>query len=127
MRVAVDTNRYVDFARGDTGARTILESAEQVLVPVVVIGELRAGFAMGTRGKANERGLVKFLAAPGVEVVAITEATTHHYGRLFRHLREQGTPIPTNDLWIAALVIEHDAQLYTRDAHFSSLPQLSLV
>jgi tRNA(fMet)-specific endonuclease VapC len=127
VRVVVDTNCYVDFARGDEGARAILESAEQVLVPVVVIGELRAGFALGTRGKANESGLVKFLAVPGVEVLAISEVTTHHYARLFRQLREQGTPVPTNDLWIAALVVEHDAQLYTRDAHFKSLPQLSLV
>lgn len=127
MKVVLDTNRYVDFARGDRDCRALLESAERVLVPVVVLGELRAGFTVGTKGKANESGLLKFLAAPGVEVLAISEGTTHHYGRLYGQLREQGTPIPTNDLWIAALVLQHDAHLYSRDAHFLSLPQLPLV
>ncbi|HSN82272.1 MAG TPA: PIN domain-containing protein [Polyangiales bacterium] len=56
-----------------------------------------------------------------------TDATTHHYAALYRQLRQQGTPMPTNDLWIAALCIEHGASLCTRDVHFSKLAQLDVV
>jgi tRNA(fMet)-specific endonuclease VapC len=97
------------------------------LVPFVVLAELRAGFAVGTQGRANERFLQRFLAKAGVEVVYATDATTHRYATLYRQLRQQGTPVPTNDLWIAALVTEHGARLCTRDAHFENLAQLDLV
>jgi len=62
-----------------------------------------------------------------VEVGYVTDATTHHYAALYRQLRQQGTPIPTNDLWIAAVVTEHGASLCTRDAHFAKLAQLDLI
>jgi tRNA(fMet)-specific endonuclease VapC len=68
--------------------------------------------------------LHRFLAEPGVEVLYASESTTYHYAGLYRQLRNQGTPIPTNDLWIAALVIEHQLMLATRDRHFASVPQL---
>ena len=82
---------------------------------------------VGTEGRANERFLQRFLAKDGVEVAYATDATTHHYASLFRQLRQQGTPVPTNDLWIAALVTEHGASLCTRDAHFGKLAQLDVV
>jgi predicted nucleic acid-binding protein len=87
----------------------------------------RAGFAVGTQGRANERFLQRFLATAGVEVVYATDATTHRYATLYRQLRQQGTPMPTNDLWIAALVTEHGARLCTGDAHFGKLAQLDVV
>jgi len=52
------------------------------------------------------------------------QGTTHHHARLFRQLRVQGKPIPTNDLWTAALVVQHDLHLFARDAHFDALPQI---
>lgn len=127
MKLALDTNRYVDLMRGDAEVRALVEEARTVLLPFVVVAELRAGFAVGVKGRANERFLQRFLAKPGVEVVYATDATTHHYAALYRQLRQQGTPMPTNDLWIAALSIEHGASLCTRDAHFSKLPQLDMV
>ncbi len=57
----------------------------------------------------------------------VDEQTTHHYAFIYRHLRKQGTPIPTNDMWIAALVLQHSLVLFARDAHFDALPQLALV
>lgn len=124
MRVALDTNRYVDFARGDAAVVATLETAEEVLVPLIVIGELRAGFAMGSRAVANEGGLRRFLLRSGVDVLCPDEQTTHHYAAIYRQLRAQGTPIPTNDMWIAALVLQHGLVLYARDVHFDHLPQL---
>ena len=93
----------------------------------MVVAELRAGFAAGTKGRANERVLHRFLAQPGVEILHSTDATTRSYAVLYRQLRTQGTPIPTNDLWIAAVVTEHDLALYSRDEHVQALPQLNLI
>lgn len=127
MRIAIDTNRYVDFARGVTEAVDAFRRADEILVPFVVLGELRAGFAGGTRTGQNEASLVRFLDSRRVGPVFADEETTHHYARLFHQLRRQGTPIPTNDLWIAALVVQHQAHLFARDSHFDQLPQLPRV
>lgn len=124
MRIALDTNRYVDFTRGVPEAVEPLRRAERIHLPLIVLAELRAGFACGTRALENERNLVRFLNRPRVEVLAPDEETSHHFARLYRQLRVQGTPIPTNDLWIAALVAQHDLLLLARDAHFDRLPQL---
>ena len=127
MRLAIDTNRYRDLCDGKRDVVSRLETAAAICVPFVVIAELRAGFAVGTKGRENERVLHRFLSQPGVTTLHTTEATTRCYAALYRQLRTQGTPIPTNDLWIAAIVIEHDLALYSRDAHFEALPQLNLV
>jgi tRNA(fMet)-specific endonuclease VapC len=127
MRIAIDTNRYTDLCRGDPEVIARVEQAERVLLPFIVLAELRAGFAVGRKGAENASVLERFLAEPGVEVLYAGEATTHHYAGLYRQLRRQGTPVPTNDLWIAALAIEHQLALLTRDRHFASLPQLRLV
>lgn len=124
MRLALDTNRYVDFCRGAADVVATLESAEAIFVPFVVVGELRAGFAVGSKGPSNERTLRRFLMKEGVSVVFADEQTTHHYASVYRQLRLQGTPIPTNDIWIAGLVLQHDLVLYARDQHFDHLPQL---
>jgi tRNA(fMet)-specific endonuclease VapC len=89
-----------------------------------VLGELRAGFAVGSQGSRNEAVLRSFLLKPGIGVLYPDEQTTHHYGAVYRQLRKQGTPIPTNDMWIAALVLQHSLVLFARDAHFDALPQL---
>lgn len=127
MRIALDTNRYSDLCRGDAVVADLVVRAEEVFVPFVVVGELRSGFAAGATSRANERTLQRFLAKPGVDILLASEATTHHYAMLYLQLRARGTPIPTNDLWIAALAIEHSLALATRDAHFAHIPQLVLV
>jgi tRNA(fMet)-specific endonuclease VapC len=127
MRLALDTNRYRDLCDGDREVVAMLESAELIGVPFVVVAELRAGFAVGTRGRENERALHRFLNQPDVDILFATDATTRTYASLFRQLRSQGTPIPTNDLWIAALVLDHRLALYTRDSHFRALPQIDVI
>ena len=124
VRVAVDTNRYVDLCKGLTGTVALLEEAEAILLPFVVLGELRAGFAHGRRATENERVLRSFLLKDGVRVLFADDQTTHHYAAVFRQLRKQGTPIPSNDMWLAALVLQHNLALHARDRHFDQLPQL---
>ena len=124
MRLALDTNRYVDVFTGEPETLQLLEEAELVVLPFVVVGELRSGFAGGQRRAENELILRRFLHKPGVEVFFADDQTTHHYANLYRQLRQQGTPIPTNDIWIAALVVQHNLALHARDKHFDYLPQL---
>lgn len=127
MRLALDTNRYRDLTDGDEAVRARVAGAERVYVPFVVAAELKAGFALGRKGRENERTLNRFLMKPGVDLLFADEGTLVCYANVYRHLREQGTPIPTNDLWIAALVLEHGLALYTRDEHFRLLPEVSLI
>lgn len=100
-------------------------AADEIWLPFIVVGELRAGFAVGSQGPHNEAVFRQFLLKPGVAVLYADEQTTHHYAVIFRQLRKQGTPIPTNDMWIAALSLQHSLALYDRDAHFDALPQLT--
>jgi len=124
VRLALDTNRYVDLCKGLAPTVDLVATADTVYLPFVVAAELRAGFALGRRGADNERVLRRFLQKDGVHLLLADEQTTFHYASVFRHLRERGTPIPTNDMWIAALVLEHNLVLHARDEHFDHLPQL---
>ena len=124
MRVALDTNRYVDLCDGVSETKSLLAQAEIVLLPFIVLAELRAGFAYGNHQADNERTLQRFLLKDGVKTLFADDQTTHHYGVLYRQLRKQGTPIPTNDIWIAALVVQHGLVLHSRDRDFNRLPQL---
>ena len=124
MKVALDTNRYVDLCNGNPDTVALLEEAEAVVVPFIVVGELRAGFAGGRRQAENEQKLRRFLMKDGVHVLYPDSQTTHHYAAVFWQLRRAGTPIPTNDMWVAALVLQHNLVLHARDRHFDSLPQL---
>jgi predicted nucleic acid-binding protein len=86
---------------------------------------MRIAVLGGSRGEDNERALITFLSSPRVAVLHADDATTHHYARLVLQLRRQGAPIPTNNLWIAALVVQHNLHLFARDQHFDALPQLA--
>jgi tRNA(fMet)-specific endonuclease VapC len=124
VRIVVDTNRYRDFCEGVPEAVGRFRSAAQIMVPFVTLAELRAGFLAGTEGGRNARVLAMFLSRPRVRVLFPDEETTHHYARIWMQLRKQGTPIPTNDLWIAALAVQHNLTLCSRDTHFDNLAQL---
>lgn len=124
MRLALDTNRYTDLCSGDVTVAEAVELADEVWLPFIVLGELRAGFVVGSQGPRNEAVLRRFVLKSGVGVLYADEQTTHHYAAVYRQLRKQGTPMPTNDMWIAALVLQHSLVLFARDTHFDVLPQL---
>jgi len=125
MKIAVDSNRYTDFCRGLPDVVEVLERAVEIYVPLIVVAEQRAGFARGANREKNERTFTKFLNTDGVFVLAPDEQTTFFYADLYVYLRKKGRPIPTNDLWIAALVLQHNLVLFDRDGDFDSLPQLA--
>ena len=127
MRLALDTNRYTDLCRGDTFVVETVEHADQVWLPFIVLGELRSGFAVGNKGPRNEAVLRRFLMRQRVGVLYADDQTTHHYANVYRQLKKQGTPIPTNDMWIASMTLQHSLVLFARDAHFDVLPQLARV
>jgi tRNA(fMet)-specific endonuclease VapC len=127
VKLALDTNRYTDLCRGNAEVVHTVEMADEVWLPFIVLGELRAGFAVGSQGPRNEAILRRFLLKPGVDVLYADEQTTHHYANVYRQLQKQGTPVPTNNMWIAALVLQHSLTLYDHDAHFDKLSQVPRV
>ena len=127
MRILLDTNRYRDFCSGEQEIVDAVRRADMICVPFIVLGELRSGFACGTKSKLNEAVLTRFLNASRVDTIYPDDGTTRFYATLFKQLREQGTPIPSNDLWIASLAVQHDMILASRDSHFQYLPQIPLM
>ncbi len=124
VRVLIDSNRFIDFCAGEAEVVETLEQASLLVVPFIVLAEIRVGALSVKRGDAQVRLLGELLQQPGVRVAHSTDTTAHHYAALYKKLRKAGTPIPTNDLWIAALAIEHSLLLYSRDAHFDRIPSL---
>jgi tRNA(fMet)-specific endonuclease VapC len=125
--LVIDTNAYSGFLRGVTRAVDTLRTAHEIHLPLIVLGELLAGFAVGARAQRNRDELRHFMASPRVHLLKPDEKTAHHYADVYAALRKNGAPIPTNDLWIAALARQHRLPLFSFDAHFAAVPGLVLV
>lgn len=124
IRVLVDTSAYSAMRRGDERLRTPITLASEVLLTPVIIGELLYGFKKGEREAENRRLLGEFIETPRVRVVPLDEETGEHYALILIALKRQGTPIPANDIWIAASAAQHGLRLLTLDEHFMRVPQL---
>lgn len=125
--LCLDTNTYGDYLQGVASAVELIESADQVWVPFVVLGELRAGFRKGSKAAENEAVLAEFLSSPFVAVAEARDSTSRIYANVFDGLRRQGKPIPANDLWVAACAIERYSALFTRDGHFANVAGLDRI
>ncbi|MFN0130720.1 MAG: type II toxin-antitoxin system VapC family toxin [Verrucomicrobiales bacterium] len=123
--LVLDTNAYSDWRRSGRWHDRIAV-ANRVILPAIVIGELHHGFRNGTRFDENARRLRAFLAEPQVAVHATTLRTAEIYGEFTDFLQRQGTPIPTNDIWIASAVHECGGRLLSRDDHFRLIPFIDL-
>lgn len=123
MRVCLDTNTYSDWTRGIRWVE-LIAAAERVFIPSIVLGELREGFLGGSLVDENERVLIEILHDPNVHIIVVNEAVSRIYAEFKWYLKKQGTPIPINDVWIAAACVERGATLLTRDRHFECLPQV---
>lgn len=122
----LDTNAFTALFRGDDAVLETISRADGVYASVVAIGELEAGFRGGARYARNIDILERFLAKPTVETLAVSRETSDCFGRIKDALRRKGTPVPTNDLWMAAQCMETGAVLVTYDRHFSVIDGLRL-
>ena len=125
-RIALDTNAYSALAKGDSDVLEALAEAERTYLPVTVIGELCAGFRGGTQEKRNRAQLRRFFKKPSVRILHTTEEVADYYGQIFDFLSRKKTPIPANDIWIAAHAMEQGVALVTYDKHFQHIEGLRL-
>ena len=116
----VDTNALSAFVDGDTAVGYILRQQARACIPVIVLGEFRYGIAQSRHRATYEQWLQSEL--DHFEVLAVTAQTTITYATLRVALKEQVTPIPANDAWIAALALQHKLPVLTRDRHFDTVP-----
>jgi len=123
-KVVLDTNAYVRFLAGDGKVLDRLAGADQVHLSVFVLGELFAGFRNGAKEKQNRQILDRFLSKPSVSMLEATAETAEYFGMIKAALRKAGTPIPLNDVWIAAHALETGSVLVTYDPHFLTVPGL---
>jgi tRNA(fMet)-specific endonuclease VapC len=126
-RLVLDTSAYSKFRSGDTRVRDLIAEADAVMLPTPVLGELHGAFELGSRARENRAALSDFLAEPFVHVIPVTETVARHYGRAFAGLRRAGTPIPANDIWIAACALDQGACLLTFDHDFNRVPGLDRI
>ena len=117
-RVVLDTSAYSHLRAGRSDVFDFVVDAAVVVMPVIVLGELEAGFEMGSRMEENRHILGEFLDEPFVSISSVTSDTVRYYARIFAALRRAGTPIPVNDVWIAASTMECNGHLLTYDTDY---------
>ncbi len=123
-RLVLDANALISLFDGDAAVAEAMSRAETVLIPAVVLGEVRLGFDGTRRAQAAETALERLLDRANVEVLPVTEETASFFVTIMRLLKKNGTPIPTDDVWIAAGTLESGGVLFTRDRHFDRIPIL---
>jgi predicted nucleic acid-binding protein len=123
----LDTSAYSNFRRGNEELAELLDRAEAVGVSTIALGELRTGFALGGRRRRNEAELEAFLENPAVEVLPVDPETSRHYAEIIVELRRAGTPLPTNDIWIAATAARNGATVLTCDDHFERIARVGSI
>jgi len=125
-KIVLDTNAYSRLLAGDNHVLAVTASAEVVFMSVFVLGELYAGFQGGSKQKENLEILKRFLTKPSVKSLHTTGETAEIFGVLKNSLKKSGTPIPINDVWIAAHAIETGSVIVTFDRHFNAIQGIRL-
>ena len=123
-RYLLDTSSAIALFAGDPGALDHLADAEAVFVPSIVLGELYYGARKSNQPEANLARIDDFAA--NAVILACDGDTARRYGQVKDRLRRQGQPLPENDIWIAAIAIQHGLALATRDNHFGEVEGLSV-
>jgi tRNA(fMet)-specific endonuclease VapC len=123
-RLLLDTSFVVDLFHGDAAAKGRTADAEEVFLSTVALGELYYGAERSDR-RSEVIAQVDVLAA-AVTVLPCDQETSRIYGSIKQRLRSRGRPLPENDVWIAAVALQHDLALVTRDRHFLEIEGLTL-
>jgi tRNA(fMet)-specific endonuclease VapC len=128
LRIVLDTNIYVDFARGRPDIVDLLAlQSTDILLPATVMGELFYGFMKGSRSRYNEEKFHHFITALDVSVINVNEEVARKYAVIFLDLINKGARIPINDVWIAACCMSVGGTLLTRDRHFAQVAQIDKI
>ncbi|MBT9583295.1 type II toxin-antitoxin system VapC family toxin [bacterium] len=120
-RYCLDTSAYSNFKRGRPRIVKLLAQAEWLVLPSIVVGELWAGFLKGNRPLENQDELLDFLAHPMVHETPANREVAIAYAEIIETLRVAGTPLPSNDIWIAATAATSGSTVITYDAHFKAI------
>lgn len=126
-RYCLDTSAYSRFRAGDARVVGLIDEADAIGLPAIVIGELRFGFKLGRRREENESALRTFIADPSVDVLHVDSEVADHYSDIHIDLRRQGTPIPTNDIWIAATAARAGMTVLAYDDHYDSISRVGSI
>ena len=124
-RILLDTSAFSAFMRNQQDAVFCVRGAAEIYLTPIVLGELHSGFQRGSRSEENAQLLSEFLASPRVTILVIDEETAFRYAEIINALRRTGTPIPTNDIWIAASAVQHGLYVITADHHFTKVCQVT--
>ncbi len=124
MRYCLDTSAYSYFKRGDPEVVDLIDRADWLGVPTIVLGELAVGFRQGDRRAANEVELERFLANPAVDVLPVSRDMADLYADIVLDLKRAGTPLPANDIWIATVAVRHGAVVLSYDQHFRAIARV---
>jgi tRNA(fMet)-specific endonuclease VapC len=122
----LDTNAYTRLLVDDKDVLEAVASAETVFMSIFVLGELHAGFSGGRKERENKDILMRFMRKPSVKILNATYDTAEIFGSIKNGLKQAGTPLPINDVWVAAHGIETGSIIITYDAHFKHIPGLRL-
>ncbi len=125
-KILIDTNIYSNALRGNSDIIATLKQVSQIGITAISIGELLSGFKGGLKEDRNRKELGGFLDSPRVSIISVDEDTAEYYSAILNDLKKKGTPIPTNDIWIAAAAFQNGLQLYTLDKHFHYIDGLLL-
>ena len=127
MRVMLDSDAYSMLMRGDSRVGDVVRSAEQILMPAVVVGELLYAFRQGQRTEQHVDQLRSFLERPYVSFVPAGPVTADRYARIMESLGTRGIHVPTNRVWVAAHAMETGADLVSADRHYGHIEQIAWV
>ena len=125
-KIILDSNAYTRLLAGDENVLDVVASADTVFMSIFVLGELHAGFLGGKKERENRDSLKKFLLKPSVKILNATSETAEVFGSIKNSLILAGTPLPINDVWIAAHGVETGSVIITYDTHFKQVPGLRL-
>ena len=124
-KLALDTNAVIAYREGVPEVCSLIDNADVIILPVIVVGELLYGAFNSTKTKNNEKFVHKFIEYS--LVMQIDESVAARYARVRFDLKRQGNPIPENDIWIAAVCLVLEVPILSQDDHFTRVPGLQVI